>query len=469
MIHTSETFKDSPPSHGAETPRAGALFLIFEGERLDAGGARFSLSRTDEVLLGRGAARAVGRTVSGGARRLTVRVPDRRVSAAHVSLTRAGDRWLAEDAGSTNGSRLNGRPLERAVLEDGDLLELGWTWFRFRESLATPEGSAIDVDAAELDRAAPGLATLHPEHARALADLSRVARSDVPILLLGETGTGKEVLARAVHTVSARSGELVAINCAALPDTLVESQLFGHVRGAFSGAVRDEPGLVRASDGGTLFLDEIGDLPMRAQATLLRVLQEREVTPVGAARAIKVDLRVVGATNRPLDVMVARGGFRSDLYARLSGFVHLLPPLRERLEDAGVLVAELLGSRAGDRGLTLHPDAARAIFQHPWPLNVRELAQCLSLAIVLARAGTIEGAHLPPPLARVACAPQGAPSARVVDPSVEEDARLRVDLTRELASHAGNVTEVARALGKARTQVHRWLKRLDIDAGAFRR
>src|SRR5262249_24796529 len=155
-----------------------------------------------------------------------------------------------------------------------------------------------------------------------LAALARIASMPIPVLLLGESGTGKEVLARAVHTLSGRSGAFVAVNCGGLSASLIESQLFGHVKGSFTGAGRDEPGLVRAADRGTLFLDEIGDLPLAAQAALLRVLQEREVVPVGGARPVAVDLRVVAATHRPLEKMAAKGDFRADLLARLSGYRH---------------------------------------------------------------------------------------------------------------------------------------------------
>jgi transcriptional regulator with AAA-type ATPase domain len=468
----NETFKDPRTPHRTETERASALFVLFEGERLSAGGARHAMGRLDEVVLGRGDARTAHRRVADGVRLLEVRLPDRRMSGVHLRLTRTADRWMAVDAGSTNGSRLNGRPLGKALLADGDVLELGWSVLRFREALPTPLDAPLDLDAPACDPQTRGLTTLLPEGARALADLERVARSDVPIVLLGETGTGKEIVARAIHRLSGRAGRgktMVAINCGALPDALVESQLFGHVKGAFSGAVRDEPGLVRASDGGTLFLDELGDLPLRAQAALLRVLQEREVTPVGGVRAIPVDLRVVAATNRPLDAMVARGEFRSDLYARLSGFVHALLPLRERLEDIGLLAADLLASRADGARLSLSPDAARAFLRHRWPLNVRELAQCLSLASVLARDGIIDAKHLPATIARDTD-PGEDPAARdAIDPRFEEDERLRASLVQELGKHGGNVTEVARALGKARTQVHRWIKRFNLDVATFRR
>src|SRR5262249_27731601 len=197
-------------------------------------------------------------------------------------------------------------------------------------------------------------------------------RTPLSVLLFGETGTGKEVLAGAIHRTSARTGAFVAANCGALPAALVESQLFGHVRGAFTGAVRDGPGFVRAADRGTLFLDEIGDLAPPAQAALLRVLEEYEVVPVGTTRAVHVDVRVIAATHRPLDQMAERGEFRQDLYARLAGFVQRIPPLRERREDLGLLVGGVLGRNPPRRPhVRLRPGGGPDFFRPPRPPNVR--------------------------------------------------------------------------------------------------
>ena len=189
------------------------------------------------------------------------------------------------------------------------------------------------------------------------------------------------------------------MNCGALPAALVESLLFGHVKGAFSGAARDEIGFVRSAEGGTLFLDEIGDLPPASQAALLRVLQEHEVIPVGATRATKVDVRVIAATHRPLETLSGGGGgaFRSDLLARLRGYTHRLPPLCERAADLGVILADILVQVAGDRAtrLTLTPEAARALLRYSWPLNIRELRQAMASAVALAVEDVIDLKHLP--------------------------------------------------------------------------
>ncbi|HZU85342.1 MAG TPA: sigma 54-interacting transcriptional regulator, partial [Polyangiaceae bacterium] len=392
----------------------------------------------------------------------------------------SADRWIIEDLGSRNGTRVDGRSVAHLALGDGDLVEAGHAFFLFRERLHAPPESPLDVSigAAAEPSGAPGaeladlgLGTVVPGIASDVDALARIAPSGLPVLLRGETGTGKEVAARAVHALSKRAGAFVAVNCGAIPDALVESQLFGHVKGAFSGAVRDEPGWVRSANGGTLFLDEIGDLRTASQAALLRVLQEREVVPVGAMRPVAVDLRVIAATHRPLEALVAQGTFRADLLARLDGFTFTLRPLRERREDMGLLVARILGARPDKSPVAFTPAAARALLRYDWPLNVRELALCLARACALSSgAAAIDLGHLPPALR-----PFGEPEAPV-DPGAgpvtgadSADARLRTQLETLLAEHEGNVAEVARSVGKARMQVHRWLKRLAIDPDRYRR
>jgi DNA-binding NtrC family response regulator len=280
----------------------------------------------------------------------------------------------------------------------------------------------------------------------------------------------------------------VAINCGALAPTLVESQLFGHLKGAFSGAQKDEPGLVRASSGGTLFLDEIGELPAAAQATLLRVLQEKEVLPLGATKPVPVDLRVVAATLKPIEQSPS---FRPDLYARVAAYVHRLVPLRERRADLGLLIADLLPRLAAERApkLRFSPDLATALVSHAWPLNVRELEHLLSVAIVTSTEDLLRTEHVGDALRRArpsspttsasmpaatptSATPPSAPTPRSAPaasrPLSEDDARLRAELSAELTRTHGNVSEVARTMGKTRMQIHRWMKRFGIAPESFR-
>ncbi|MGH7329416.1 MAG: sigma 54-interacting transcriptional regulator, partial [Polyangiaceae bacterium] len=332
------------------------LFLLCECGRLDAGGARWSLDAVREIVVGRGSRR----TFELEGTTLTIHVPDIEMSKVHARITRANDDFTLHDLGSTNGTKVGGKKISAsAALEDGLTIEIGTTYFMIATRATSPETSTF-VEAPAM--------TLDPEYEHSLAALTRVSSTTLPVLLRGETGTGKDVLARRIHARSKRTGTFVPVNCGAIPDTLVESQLFGHTKGAFSGAVRDEPGLVRASDGGTLFLDEIGDLPKTSQAALLRVLQESEVTSVGATRPVKVDLRVISATHKPIE---SSDSFRTDLYARLAGFTHVLPPVRERRCDIGLLVADLLKDLAPDRarGLRLAPDACAALLAYDYPLN----------------------------------------------------------------------------------------------------
>jgi DNA-binding NtrC family response regulator len=452
------------PSSGATRPRP-FLFVVLECARPLAGGARLSLEGVDEVGIGRGDARRVTRD----GRRVQVWVPDRWMSAQHARVVRTAEGFCLEDLASTNGSFVNGERIGRALLSGSDVLELGHTLFRLQDDVPVLQGVAVDdIDTAARPHAI-GTTTLFPALEAELEAAARVASTHIPVLLLGETGTGKEVMARALHDMSGRAGAFVAVNCGALPETLLESQLFGHVKGAFSGALRDQPGFVRASDGGTLFLDEIGDLSLRSQAALLRVLQEREVVPVGATRPIQVDLRVLAATHRPLDALAARGEFRSDLFARLAGLRVRLPPLRERTCDLGVLVADLLPRVAPERAaqLSFTTAAGRALVSYEWPLNVRELAQALGLSAALApESSVVDIAQLPPALS--AARPAAGTPALASDLS-SEDQRLRAELLAHLEIAGGNVSEVARAMGKQRTQIHRWVKRFGIDPSAFRR
>ncbi len=441
------------------------LVLALECSRPQALSARYRLADLAAVTIGRGSDRRAERG-AGGAPELHVRVPDRWMSSRHARIEHSFGRWVLVDTESKNGTIVDGITTRRAVLADGSLIELGHTLFLFFEKFPIEDDDIADFDLEKAPPDAPGLATLSSEFAHELNRLRQVAASEISILMEGESGTGKEVLSRSVHTLSGRKGEFVAVNSGALPDNLVESELFGYKKGAFSGANADSQGLVRAADGGTLFLDEIGDLPAASQAALLRVLQEREVTPVGGTRPVAIDLRVVAATHRDLDEMVGDGRFRHDLYARLAGFRLEVPPLSDRRCDIGLLLGILHGRIFhGDGGP--HPgfdiEAARLLFRYGWPLNVREMEQALATAAVLAGSGPVMPDHLPETV-RTGRAP-GAPKPVVLS---EADQQQRDQLVACLREHRGNISAVARAMNKDRKQIQRWIKRFGLDATEYR-
>ena len=453
--------------HGSSA-RAGAphLFLVLSCDRPGASALRCSLEHVDEVALGRADGRRASRQDQAGVRRLSVGVDDAWMSGAHALLRRVLGSWTVEDLGSKNGTFVRGRRCQRGELQDGDLIEVGHTFFLFRSRLP-PDGEVVESTA--LAPAADGFATLVPSLAESLSRAHAVARSTVPVALRGESGTGKEVIASAIHALSRRTGPFQAVNCGAIPAALVESELLGYRRGAFTGAEEDRAGLVRSAHGGTLFLDEIGDLPLTAQASLLRVLQEGEVQSLGSTRGIRVDVRVISATHRDLEALAAQEKFRPDLLARLAGVTIELLPLRDRREDLGLLTAALLRRHFPGRDVQLSSDAARALLLYSWPLNVRELERCLQAAVVLAGEGRpIELRHLPAAVAEGLVAQPG--SAPAAAPSLSEpDRRRREEIVAALREKNGNVTAAARALGKARVQLQRWIKRYRIDRGEFQR
>jgi transcriptional regulator of acetoin/glycerol metabolism len=429
----TETVDSAGVPRGARD-KGDRLIVAFQCARPLAPPACYLLDGRDELVVGRGAAAAD--------RKRRIEIADRTLSEAHLRLAREGATWRVEDLGSKNGTFVNGERTSRRELADGDVLEVGGTFLVARFGVA--RRAAIELDPR------PAFRTLKPELSVELAALERAARASVPILLSGETGTGKEVLARELHAASARAGRpFVAVNCGALPPTLVESELFGARRGAFTGAEADRLGLVRSAHLGTLFLDEIAELPPPAQAALLRVLQEGEVPTLGDVRPARVDLRVIAATHQDLSALVDAGRFRADLHARLRGYRFRLPPLRERREDLGLLVAALLtrGEPSRAERLRFARAAGRALFLHGWPLNVRELELALRAACAVAEGDELTLAHLP---------------AELADPDGRAAFVARVKL------HRGNVSALARALGTSRSQVRRIAARHGVDLDAER-
>jgi DNA-binding NtrC family response regulator len=452
----------SYPTDGeaSETPvRSPYLVVALDCSSPSTPPLRLSIAEVDRIDLGRGEARKWSRTTEDGEQVLAVELADRHLSSAHARIERRrGSFWLV-DRGSKNGCFLNGTRVADAPLDDSDLIEIGNTILLLRtdvERLAS-EAPDLEITGREI------LPTLSPPLARALADTSRCASTSLPILITGASGTGKEVAARWIHKLSGRKGDLIAINCAALPENLVESELFGSTRGSFSGADRDRIGLVRAADKGTLFLDEVGELPLPVQVKLLRVLQEREVTAIGATRAQPVDIRVVSATLQDVDAAVADGRLREDLVARLSGFRLQLPLLYERIEDIGMLIGKLLARFDGGDKATLTRSAARALIRYEWPLNIRELEHNLGRALALADDRPIDREHLP---GEIASAGEPMPAPEVPIDGNEEE--LYSELIALLRRHRGNISAVARDLDRARVQIRRWCKRFDIDVESFR-
>jgi len=308
---------------------------------------------------------------------------------------------------------------------------------------------------------------------RVMAQVDRVAASEARICILGETGTGKELIARALHERSARrGGPFITLNCAAVPGELIESELFGHEKGSFTGAAARHIGKFEQAHKGTLFLDEIGDMPMVMQAKLLRVLEERQVERVGGDRPIPVDVRVVVATHRDLDKLVKAGGFRQDLYHRIYVYPLSLPPLRERADDIAALVSHFAAQVAGQNGWKVKPFAADAIAElqrYAWPGNVRELRNVVERLLLLAD-GPVDAA-----LVRTAL-PRGAEGVETRVPMAPTEGTLaqRVDafereqLLAELKRHNQRMTETARALGLERSHLYKKCQALGIDLRALR-
>ncbi len=310
-----------------------------------------------------------------------------------------------------------------------------------------------------------------------MKQVARVASTQASVLILGETGTGKELVARTIHRFSDRADRrMVAVNCSALAEGLLESELFGHVKGAFTGAVGSRPGLFREADKGTAFLDEIGDISPGLQARLLRVLQEQEIVPVGAESPIKVDVRIIAATHRDLDQMVREKKFREDLYYRLNVVTVTLPPLRERRQDIPLLIDHFLTTLAARHGrgpVALDPKAQAALLAWDWPGNVRELENVLERAMVLAELDVIGPEHLPEAVRACLEAPSPAAPTAPSAPAASGETELvtldeldRRHVFRVLAAMRGNREESARVLGISRRTLTRMIQRWKWSPGA---
>lgn len=301
----------------------------------------------------------------------------------------------------------------------------------------------------------PGLITNDPGMLKICQQIRRIASSDVTVTLLGESGTGKEVLARALHQLSSRKrNKMIAVNCAAIPESLLEAELFGYEKGAFSGAVKQTPGKIELAQGGTFFLDEIGDLPLSLQAKLLRFLQERVIERIGGRELIPVDVRIVCATHQNLKEMIEAGAFREDLYYRLCEISIRIPALRERIEDAVLLAhhfKNLFRAKEKRQTLNFSQDALDAISNHPWPGNVREIENCIKRAVIMTEGSQITAEDLGLQPGRNTFEPT---SLREVREKAEQEMLIRV-----LARVNGNVAKAAELLGVTRPTLYDLMNR----------
>ncbi len=368
------------------------------------------------------------------------------------AVLRAGRTPTIEDLGSRNGTLVAGKaiaPRERVPLALGALLEIGSASL----VLYRPRGAVAEASARVGSGNASGgsgVVVEDPTMKRLYAMLDVVGPSALPVLLFGETGTGKDVFARALHASSPRaSGPFAALNCAALPEQLLESELFGYERGAFTGAAQAKPGLLETADGGTLFLDELGELPLTMQAKLLRVLENGEVRRLGSVNVKRIDVRVVAATNRDLPALVLANEFRADLFYRLNGFALTLPALRDRPADVLALAVRFAGT-------ALSADVERALLAHDWPGNVRELRTAVERALALARGGAIAPEHLMLPGRR--SAPPSPPSRDLAPGETDERDRIAAALART----SGNQKEAAAMLGISRRTIVNKIERYGL-------
>ena len=388
---------------------------------------------------------------------------DSRVSREHarIDFDSERDTHKITDLGSRNGTFVNGRLVRVERIAAGDLIRIG----------------DLVMDVALVSPAYLGWKPSRESHllgrSQALwsihRDIARVAPTTVDVLIFGESGSGKEVVAREVHRLSRRSGEFVAINCAAIPPDLFESELFGHLKGAFSGASQAKQGLFRAAHRGTVLLDEVAELSLAHQAKLLRVLQERAIRPVGATEPIAVDVRVIAATNVDLDIATKEGRFRDDLLARLRGWTLRLRPLRERRADLLPLATRTLSAMETDPPSVITAGFYEALALHSWPANVRELLQAIRFASIRCEdpEGRLTAQDLPSTVTSPALPP--VMSAKVTISEVPPGAiPTREELIALMTSYRGRIAEVARHLGRQRTQVYRWMRQHDIDAEPFR-
>ncbi len=384
-----------------------------------------------------------------------VRLADATISRRHLLIVPGEAGVTVRDLGSTNGSFIRGARFQELLLSFGSEIQIGQTHLKY-----VPEEEAIDVEPAEGDRFGAVLGR-EPKMRQLFRLLDEVAATDATVLIEGETGTGKELLAEEIHRHSPRRDRpFVVFDCGAVPRDLIESALFGHVRGAFTGAIADREGAFAEADGGTLFLDEIGELDIDMQPTLLRVLDKRAVRPVGGARTQSLSVRIVAATNRDLREEVGARRFREDLYYRLAVFRIQVPPLRDRPDDLPPLVTNFVREFGRHRPLQVEAADLERLQRHPWPGNVRELRNVIERACTLSHGDTLELEDFaavggtPGPAARIAVdLPFKEAKARVVDDFE------RVYLEALLTQHKGNLSAASRSAEVDRKHLRELLRK----------
>lgn len=406
-----------------------------------------------------------------------------RISPRHACVHAGADPEI-EDLGGRNGTKIAGRTLavgERCKIRGGDILQFGDVpCFVQHEANATIHVSASGGSTAERPspKSEAGVVVAKSQLSQIYETVSIFATTPLPVLILGETGVGKDVLARSIHGASLRSTQrFTRLNCAALPETLLEAELFGYERGAFTGAVAAKAGLFEASDGGTVFLDEIGDVPLTTQVKLLVVLETGDVTRIGSVRPKHVDVRFISATNHDLVADVREGRFRADLYFRLNGVTVTIPPLRERRDEVQALASYLLdeaSKRLGVAPARLDASARAKLDAHDSPGNVRELKSVLERAVAYARGGTVTGEHVlfdrltMAPATEVPSSAQASATSPALTRGSEGGLRAtmavaeREQILQALSASAGNQSRAAKLLGISRATLVRRLGEYDL-------
>ena len=383
---------------------------------------------------------------------------DPRMSERHAEVRLEGGQAVVRDLGSARGTFLNGeRLLSPRLLRRGDVLRLGDTL------LVYAPGTQLAA-VAEEERVGAGR-----EMVAVRRSIDAIAARKHSVVITGETGTGKEVVARILHQRSGRKGPFLAVNCAAFTEGLLAAELFGHVRGAFTGAFGDSQGLLRAASGGTVLLDEMADMPLSLQANLLRVLEAREVRPVGAALPVSIDVRIISTSNRELSELVRAGAFRADLFARLSQWTIRMPRLADRREDIPALITALL-ERCDGGGRALTPDLAEALLLHEWPLNVRGLFNVLAVAVIAGPAkGPLGLGYDVRTALDVTRSLQRSPPAALPASAHAAVAPDREALALLLTQFQGRVAALGRHLGFSRPKLYRLLEAHGLDPASYRR